>query len=212
MICLLGGTFDPVHYGHLRPAAEAQSALGLREVRFVPAARPPHRAPPVADATHRCAMLALALEPYPGFRLDDRELHMTGPSYTVHTLESIRGEQPGARLCLMLGQDAFAGLPTWHRWTDILALASCVVLQRPGAAPMPGWARARRCEDAGAFARAAPGAVWYQPVSAVDVSATEVRARLARGEDVSASVPPAVLAYIERHRLYRTPARETAAC
>jgi len=210
MICLLGGTFDPVHFGHLRPSAEVQTALRLPEVRFVPAARPPHRAPPVAGAEHRRAMLELALRPYPGFLLDDRELHMKGPSYTVNTLESLRRDEPGARLCLMLGQDAFNGLPTWHRWRDVLALASCLVLQRPGAARAPDWASGLRCADADTFLAAGPGTVWYQPVTPVDISATTVRARLARGEDVSDSVPPDVLDYIQRHALYRAPAGATA--
>ncbi len=133
MIGILGGTFDPVHFGHLRLALEAQEVLGLQEVRFIPVAAPPHRAPPVATFEARCAMLKLALADAPGFVLDAIEAMLPAPSYTVRTLTALRaslGADPP--LALLMGADAFAGLTSWHEWERLLELAHLVVATRPG--------------------------------------------------------------------------------
>lgn len=134
MIGILGGTFDPIHFGHLRPALELLQDLPLQEVRFVPLRTAVHRTQPVATAAQRLAMVQAAVKNQPGFIADDRELRRTGNSYSYDTLASLRAEL-GARLpiCLLTGLDAFAELPTWYRWRDIADLAHWVVMRRPGA-------------------------------------------------------------------------------
>jgi nicotinate-nucleotide adenylyltransferase len=129
---ILGGTFDPVHYGHLRTAYELMEAVDFAEVRFLPAGIPPHRDAPHADAPTRLAMVRAAIEGEPRFIVDDRELRREGPSYSVDTLLDLRAEHPHRSLCLMVGMDAFLGLPQWHQWRRILQLAHIVVAHRPG--------------------------------------------------------------------------------
>ena len=132
LLGILGGTFDPVHWGHVELAREVRAALGLSAVRFVPAGDPPHRAAPVATAAHRLEMVELAIEGFEGLEVDAREIARSGRSYTVLTLEDLRAEAPERPLALIVGADAFAGLPTWHRWTELFALAHLVVVARPG--------------------------------------------------------------------------------
>lgn len=129
---LFGGTFDPVHLGHLRLAEEAREALGLASVRWIPAGQPPHRGAPRLSGAHRLAMVRLAVAGNPAFQVDGAEVESPGPSYTVTTLERLRRELgPEQPLVLLLGADAFAGLPGWHRWQALLGLAHLVVLHRP---------------------------------------------------------------------------------
>jgi nicotinate-nucleotide adenylyltransferase len=203
VIGVFGGTFDPVHFGHLRVARAAFDLLTLDELRFVPANRPPLRDAPVASAMQRAAMVALAIRDEPGFRLDTRELDRGGVSYTVDTLASLRAELGDATLCLLIGQDQFAGFERWHRWPEILELCHLVVLNRPGApAPnVPGWAQAR--VSSGTEWRMQPaGKLVFQTVQPQDISATRIRARLAAGESVAEWVPRAVCDYIETSHLY----------
>lgn len=207
MLGILGGTFDPIHYGHLRPAQEVQRALGLSEVRLVPAANPPHRPPAAAAAEQRLHMAQLAVEGVPGLVVDDREIRRGGPSYTVPTLESLRTELGDAPLCLLLGTDAFAGIETWHEWRRLPELAHLVVMTRPGwpfppAAGQPEWARVRASRDAADLGRAPAGRIFFQPVTPQNVSATDIRARIARGESVAGLLPPAVRDYIRANRIY----------
>lgn len=210
MIGILGGTFDPIHYGHLRPAAEVRGALGLSEIRVIPAARPPHRGEPLASAENRLIMARLAAAETPGFTVDDRELRRAGPSYTVLTLEELR-RVLGANtpLCLLVGADAFAGFTTWHRWQEIPALAHLVVLRRPDSAvtadpaTWPEWARARAARTARELATAPAGRVMFVDTGPQDISATAVRRHVARGESIAGLVPPAVEHHILQHRLYR---------
>src|SRR5664279_5297098 len=128
-VAILGGTFDPVHYGHLRFADDVRRALHLAEVRLVPAADPPHRRGPAATADHRAAMLTLAAAEFPGLVVDERELRRPGKSYTVPTLEELRREFPGRPVWLLLGADAFRDLPTWHRWQELFDLAHVIVVE-----------------------------------------------------------------------------------
>jgi nicotinate-nucleotide adenylyltransferase len=217
-IALLGGTFDPVHYGHLRFADDVRQALGLPEVRLVPARDPPHREGPAASAAERSAMLHLAVAEFPGLVVDERELRRAGKSYTVLTLEELRAEYPDHPLLLLLGADAFIGLPSWHRWKDIFGLAHAVVVERPGmsleanlpASLLPIW-RERLTVDPGTLRSRTAGAIFVQPISPQVVSATTIRERLSQGNAASADksnqwhglLPPAVLAYIDLHHLYR---------
>jgi nicotinate-nucleotide adenylyltransferase len=208
LIGILGGTFDPVHKGHLGPAAEVHAALGLDELRFIPASIPPHRGAPGAGAGDRLAMLELAIADRPGWRADDRELRRAGPSYTVLTLESLRAELGAVPLCLIMGADAFLGLSTWHRWTELPELAHIVVMRRPGwsLAPdrggVPDWARSRLCDHGSDLGAAPAGRIWLQDVVPVDISATRIREGIARGDDVGALLPAPVWDYIRSHGLY----------
>lgn len=215
-VALLGGTFDPVHFGHLRLADDVRTALELPEVRLVPAGDPPHRAGPEASAADRLAMLHLAVQAFPGLAVDARELARTGKSYTVLTLEELRAEDSARPILLLLGADAFRGLPTWHRWREILTLAHIVVVARPGsqlevdlpAALAKDWTR-RLTPDPRRLKDTPAGAIYRQAVTPQPISATTIRAQLARGVEGFAAVrellPAAVLAYIDQHRLYRPP-------
>ena len=131
-IGLFGGTFDPIHYGHLRTAFELWQELRLAEVRFLPTGSPPHRDDPLASSELRLAMVRAAVADQPAFVVDDREIRRTGISYSVDTVTELRAEYPDRSLCLLLGMDAFLGLPNWHRWRDLLGLAHIVVAHRPG--------------------------------------------------------------------------------
>jgi nicotinate-nucleotide adenylyltransferase len=194
---ILGGTFDPIHHGHLRTAVEVAEALALGEVRLIPAGAPPHRPPPVAPAELRWRMLVAAVAGKSGLVPDNRELRRAGPSYTVDTLRELRAELPERPLCLILGLDAFAGLPAWSRWEELPALAHLVVVHRPGYPDVvPGAAgellAARRAATPAELAATPAGRVWLQPVTALAIAATAIRARVAAGGDPAFLVPDAV--------------------
>jgi nicotinate-nucleotide adenylyltransferase len=210
MLGIYGGTFDPIHYGHLRTAVEVKAILGLAELRFLPCRQPPHRGVPGASAEQRLAMLAAALaDAEPGFALDNRELRRDGPSYMVDTLDSLREEFPGRPLCLILGMDAFCGLPSWHRWRDLFDLAHLAVMRRPEAAE-PDWAgelaevlAEKRVEQAGDLRGAAAGKVVFLEVTQLAISATEIRRLIREGKSPRYLLPDAVLKMIRSEGLYR---------
>ncbi len=198
-IAILGGTFDPVHNGHLRVALEACETLCV-PVRLMPAHVPPHRPAPVASPAQRVAMLRAALAGQDRLQLDTRELDRAEPSFTFDTLHQMRAEF-GAQLplILLLGADAFTGLPTWHRWRELFDLAHIAVLTRPGhSGPLPAElaavVAARRTESAGALHASAAGKVLDLPVTPLEISASCIRALLARGRDLRWLVPDALLA------------------
>ena len=206
-IGILGGTFDPVHIGHLRGAVEVAELFALDEVRLIPSARPPHRDTPQVSAEDRLAMVCRAVDGVPGLRVDDRELRRERPSYTIDTLESLRAELAADdQLFLVLGWDAFCGLPSWHRWEELLLHCHLLVLQRPDAdmeAPdaLRNLLAARSVSDPQALS--GPGGqiafVWQTPL---EISATQLRERLAQGRSIRFLVPDAVLAYIQTQGLY----------
>ncbi|HEX8011400.1 MAG TPA: nicotinate-nucleotide adenylyltransferase [Casimicrobiaceae bacterium] len=217
LLTILGGTFDPIHYGHLRLAADARAALGLVEVRLIPAGIPPHRAPPVASAEHRFAMTALGCAEFPGLTADSREIVRAGPSYTLTTLEELHAEQPALPLAVLIGADAFAGLAQWWHWERLFTLAHFVVAERPGAPPagagLPAplrvhWER-RLTSDSARLERTLAGSIVRVPVEPQPIAARELRAALALGgtgrERVRGLLPAAVLDYIDRNQLYRSP-------
>ncbi|TWC36286.1 nicotinate-nucleotide adenylyltransferase [Pseudomonas sp. SJZ079] len=207
-IGMFGGTFDPLHIGHLRSALEVAEFMALDELRLIPSARPPHRSAPQVSASDRLAMVELAVAGLPPLCVDDRELKRDRPSYSIDTLESLRAElDADDQLFLLLGWDAFCGLPSWHRWTELLEHCHILVLQRPDAdsdAPeaLRNLLAARSVNDP--LSLSGPGGqisfVWQTPLA---VSATQIRGLLADGKSIRFLVPDAVLAYIHAHGLYR---------
>jgi nicotinate-nucleotide adenylyltransferase len=204
-----GGTFDPVHAGHLAVARAVRAAFGIAPA-FVPAADPPHRPAPGASAAQRTRMLEIALAAEPGFRVDTRELRRHGPSWTVGTLRELRAEAgPEAPLAWVLGADSFRGLPAWHEWEALLELAHFVVAVRPGHAldPLPPVLAAacagRWRDDPADLAGAPAGRLFRLDMALHPASATEVRRGLAGGEAHAGWLDPAVAAYIARQGLYR---------
>jgi nicotinate-nucleotide adenylyltransferase len=207
MRCILGGTFDPVHFGHLRPALEVQQALGIARVHLLPCRVPPHRPAPLASPEQRLALLQFAVADEAALAVDARELQREGPSYMVDTLEALRRECGDRPLCLALGMDAFAGLESWHRWQDIPTLCHLVIMRRPGSAwprrgAIAGWVEQARV-DAPQVLRSRPaGCIIAVPVTQLAVSSTQIRALLAAGRSPRYLLPDAVLERIRQENWY----------
>lgn len=207
---LLGGSFDPVHVGHLRTAWELLTGLGLAEVRFIPSRVPPHRAPAIAPGALRLQMLEAAIAGQPGFVVDDCELRREGPSYTVDTLAALRASQPQRPLVLILGMDAFIGLPTWHRWREIPDLAHIVVVQRPG------WVQQfdgelgqlyadRQLHEVAALGAALAGGILLRQVTRLEIASSSIRNLVAAGGDPRFLVPDSVRELMQTNRIYLRP-------
>lgn len=211
-LALLGGTFDPVHFGHLRIATETATALKLPEVRLIPSKTPVHRTRPGASETQRLDMLRLAVATAPGLGADDRELTRDTPSYTALTLDSLRAEFPLRPLIWLIGVDAFLHIQTWFQWPRLFDLAHFVVLNRPGYAVSqvltPALAdvwQGRLTREAAALAGTTHGRIYLHTVTPQAISATDIRNRIATGADDAALhslLPAPVLAYIRAHQLY----------
>jgi nicotinate-nucleotide adenylyltransferase len=211
-IGVFGGTFDPVHFGHLRVALELKQQLGLAAVHLIPCHIPPHRGEPHATAAQRCSMLQLAIDGEPGLELDRRELERSGPSYMVDTLRSLREEFGGQRpLCLIIGGDAFLGLPSWYHWQELVELAHIVVAHRPGweldegslEEPLRQLLSQHRLDGAAALSVRPAGGVLLQAVTPLDISATAIRRQVAAGGSANFLLPQPVWEYIRQHGLYR---------
>ena len=198
---LFGGSFDPIHYGHVRPVQDARRRLGLERVIYLPTADPPHKpGRQVAPAFARYAMVELALLGEEGLYASARELTPGRPAYTIDSVETFRGEEPDAAIHLLIGSDSFAELPTWRRWRELIAAAHLVVLARLG------WELAAiRDELAPELVRLADGGgVDFIAERPVGLSSTELRQLLARGEEPPAdALPPLVLDYVRKYALYR---------
>jgi nicotinate-nucleotide adenylyltransferase len=206
-IGIFGGTFDPIHFGHLRTAFELQQRLALEELRFVPAGDPPHRDQPLAAASLRLAMVRAAIAGQPGFVVDDREVRRTGPSYTVTTLAELREEFPQRPVCLLVGMDAFLGMDRWHQWREILRLAHVAVAHRPGwRAPTEGTLGrllAERGTDRVADLREErAGRIFVHPVTQLEISSTDLRDIIVSGRDPRYLVPDAVREIIRETGCY----------
>jgi nicotinate-nucleotide adenylyltransferase len=194
---IFGGTFDPVHNGHLRTAVEMREALRLAEVRFLPAGNPPHREHTQATAEVRLALVRAAVADEPGFSVDDRETRRSGLSYSVDTLAELRAEFPQRSICLLLGMDAFLGLPNWHRWRELLELAHVVVAHRPGwKAPTQGPLGEVMVDRGTGSVRdlhdATAGRIFVHAVTQLEISSTELRQLISRGRDPRYLVPDSV--------------------
>src|SRR5262245_42356317 len=213
-IGIFGGTFDPVHLGHLRAAEDVREALDLAEIRFVPAAVPPHKdARAVTAPAARLHMLELATQGVPGFRVWPVELERQGPSYSIDTIRALRAEVgPSRRIAFVVGRDAFAEFDTWKEHAAIFALCDVVVMTRPphhealAMADIPVAARQAFCYDpgSGSFHHESGHRVIPLSVVPLDISATDIRARLAAGHSIRFLVPAAVEAYLAATHLYRS--------
>lgn len=209
VLAVFGGTFDPVHFGHLRPALEVAEILDVDRIRLVPARVPPHRGDPGTSADHRLAMLERALAGQGRLVVDRRELDRDGPSYSVDTLASLRDEYPDHALALVVGEDAFASLSSWHRWRELTELGHLVVMTRPGArrvldAALEDLSARCRVTDAAALRHAPAGGLLVAEVTPLDISASGIRGLLAAGRDPRWLLPGRVLDYIREHGLYGT--------
>jgi nicotinate-nucleotide adenylyltransferase len=209
-IGIFGGTFDPIHFGHLRLAEEMAEGLGLERVLFIPAGQPPHRGAPRTAAAHRLEMVRRAIAVNPRFAVDAREVQSPRPSYTVDTLTALRAElgeeQP---LWLLLGSDAFLELPTWHEWRQLFELAHIVVAARPGARLLQSDAMPEILKNEVSQRQPTDGSVsgpagWVllRATTQLDISATAIRDTLARRGSARYLLPDAVLDYIHEHQLY----------
>jgi len=206
MIGIFGGTFDPVHYGHLRSALEVKELFGLDEVRLIPCYQPPHRDQPKASATMRLQMLQQAINHEPGLVVDSRELNRAGPSYMVDTLKSLREEFSEQTLLLFIGSDAFEKLTSWHRWQQLFDYAHLVVLTRPGYAikSLDSFFNPRLADDKTELSKTPAGSIFFQPVTQLDISATAIRNMIALKQSPRFLLPDAVIEYIQQHQLYQT--------
>lgn len=206
-IGIFGGTFDPIHYGHLRTAFEMLQALRFDEVRFMPCGDPPHRGKTYADAELRLRMVEQAIAGQPGFVVDDRELRRDGPSYSVDTLTALREEFPQQPLALIIGMDAFLGLPRWYEWREIMQLAHVVIAHRPG------W----RAPDMGILGEVLAergthrienlhmtqaGHIYIHDVTQLEISSTEIRELIAVGRDPIFLMPDEVRNVINESGCY----------
>lgn len=212
MIGLLGGTFDPVHFGHLRCALEIQQALGLDEVRLIPCHIPPHRPQPVAAPEQRVAMLRAAVAGHPEFVIDERELGRDGPSYTLDTLKSFHEEEGRPGLCLLVGMDSFRSLPTWHRWRELPDYTHIVVMTRPGAdlqlkGELADFIKLHRVANADQLAKQSAGMLVFHAVTQLEISGTRIRKLLATGQGADFLLPDSVLEVIHNEGLYKQEAR-----
>jgi nicotinate-nucleotide adenylyltransferase len=209
---ILGGTFDPIHYGHLRLAEEILELANIRQIRFIPAGTPPHRDTPHVSAQHRSAMVQLAIADQPAFVLDGREVDRAKPCYTVDTLGELRAElgttQP---LCLLMGGDAFLQLHTWHEWERLFELAHIVVGYRPGFTlgdrirnTAPAFSRhyRQRLCSADELSQQPAGGIVVLAIPELEISSTLIRSRVAENRTIRYLLPNAVADYIHQHHLY----------
>lgn len=204
---IFGGTFDPIHYGHLRTAFEMLQSLRFDEVSFMPCGDPPHRGATFADAELRLAMVRAATDGQLGFTVDDRELLRAGPSYSVDTLSALRREFPLRSIALMIGMDAFLGLPKWHKWREILQLSHIVVAHRPGwrapdMGPLGDMLADCGTHRIGDLHGNRSGHIFVHDVTQLEISSTEIRELVAAGRDPRFLMPDAVCKIIEESGCY----------
>lgn len=192
-IGVLGGTFDPLHIGHLRPALEVQQLLGLEQIRLVPCHRTSHREQPARSSKMRCHMANLAIADISGFVVDERELRREGPSYTVDTLAEIGEEHPGVELFFLMGADSFDYFQKWHRWQEILSSAQLVVMARPGTT---------FCTEALQLLQQCADRIRLVQTTELGISSTAIRKQLAQGYDPRFLLPEPVRQYILEEQIY----------
>lgn len=208
-LALFGGTFDPVHYGHLRCADEVRQKLGLSSLYLLPAGSPPHRGAPEATVEQRLDMLQLACLEFPSLRIDDRETRRSGPSYMVDTLEEMRTGNADQPMLLLIGQDAANLLHTWFHWERLFELTNIVILTRPGSHSQYTPELARQIQDRSVsvvqdLLKSRAGSVFHLRVESIDVSASKIKHIIRSGRYPESMLPAAILEYIRQNRLYLT--------
>lgn len=206
-IGILGGTFDPIHHGHLRLAIELYERLDLAKIHFIPAACPPHRYRPLASSTVRLEMVKVAIAGVKDFIADDCELRREGTSYTIDTLSILRETYPQQPLCLILGMDAFIGLPQWYQWEKLITLAHLLVVRRPGVLlpevhKMRDFLLAHQFHTPEDLTYCPAGGIWVEEIPMLNISATQIRNLIATGRNPRYLLPEAVLELIHSHQLY----------
>ncbi|MDP3088314.1 MAG: nicotinate-nucleotide adenylyltransferase [Methylotenera sp.] len=216
VIGLLGGTFNPIHFGHLRMAQELAESLNLDEVRFIPSASPPHKLTPLVSAEQRAAMVQLAIANNPLFRFDGRELHRMAsnnmPSYTIDTLQSLRNELgENISLVLFMGSDAFSKFNTWHRWDEIISLCHIALVHRPLLSikeplskVLEAFLQMHYTENVNDLHEATAGYITMQPITLLDISSTVIRNKLQKEQSMYYLTPDCVINYIESNALYHS--------
>lgn len=208
-IGILGGTFDPVHLGHLRMALELHDALGLAKVHVVPCFEPVHRKLPVASPEQRLAMVACAVANEPALQTDAREIRRQAPSYSIDTLAELRDEMPNTPLCFLLGIDAFLGFPSWHRWQEIFDYAHVIVAHRPqyqlpNSGTIAELLQERLQEEVSYIQDHLAGGILFCPITSLEISASDIRKQIATGRNPRYLLPDSVYDYIKTHDTYKT--------
>lgn len=210
MIGILGGTFNPIHNGHLHLAERLQQTLDFEAIRFMPAAIPVLKDAPIVSVEQRANMVKLAIVDYPTFQIDTRELDRAGHSYTIDSLISLRKELgEKMSICWLIGSDAFAKLNTWHRWNELLNHCHFVVVKRPLCeelnwnAEVESLVKKNQTNDANSLKNSASGKVLIQEIEALDISSTQIRQHMASKTNVSDEMPSSVIKYIQQHQLYQ---------
>lgn len=206
-IGILGGTFDPIHLGHLRLALELYDSLQLASVHVIPCYRPVHRKLPVASPEQRLAMVEAAVKSEPALMADDREIRRKNPSYMIDTLLEMRQEFPNTPLCLLVGIDAFLGFPSWHRWKDILQEAHIVVAHRPqyqlpSTGVIADLLQERMQQDPAYIHQHKAGNILLRPITQLEISASDIRKQIAMGRNPRYLLPDSVYDYIQKHGTY----------
>ncbi len=211
MIGIFGGTFDPVHYGHIKPALSVKHELKLTQLRFIPNKIPPHREIPWLNAEQRLSLLKSALQDIPDTIIDERELNRDGPSYMVDTLRSLKSDFPAESFCLIIGMDAFFAINTWFKWRELFDLCHLVVTTRPGFDQMSIAEHMSRADyaflshkmthDVNALSPLETGKILLQSVPQLDISSTQIRTKLLNAEDISQCLPDEVLQQLKRFTL-----------
>ncbi len=207
-IGILGGTFSPIHYGHLRPAEQIRVALGLDHIRVMPCHKPPHREDPGVSADMRLAMAELACREFPHFRIDERELKRHTPSYTAVTLEQMCQEFQNTPLCLLIGMDSLLSFKQWYQWQSILERCHLVVSCRPGwqldaSASIFDVVQQRQTTDIEVLHQTLAGVIYFATIDEQNISSTQIRQRLLNGQSTEGMLSEPVAQYIKDHRLYQ---------
>ncbi len=209
LIGILGGTFDPIHNGHIRLALEAMQQLNLDHVRLIPVNIPPHRSKPVASSIHRQAMLSLAIDNERGLCMDLRELNSNETSYTINTLKSLRKEFKNDSLCLILGKDAFNKIDSWKDWETLLDYAHIIVANRPGeeantASPkLEQWLAQHQTNKVASLKEKPAGSIYFINIPMLDISSSNIRQSLSDNKAVDELMPTTTLTYIKNNHLYQ---------
>nr|WP_306288138.1 nicotinate-nucleotide adenylyltransferase [Pseudoalteromonas sp. WY3] len=208
MIAIFGGTFDPVHLGHINMAKQCVNALNLNTLYFMPCALPAHKMAPGISTEHRVAMLNAAIAPYPFFQLDLRELHRTGPSYSLLSLQELRAQHPNTPIVFLIGMDSFNNLDKWYQWQAITQLCHIVVYQRPGqqcavSGHLQHYMQQAQVNNAKTLSYTVAGKLYFLPGEMLDAASSNIRQQLKNTNKKNELLPDAVSLYIERHALYQ---------